>query len=90
MKPTDRNLFAGRLTVVADGTLDGTSTAVWYGVADPAIHPGVEYAHLEGAEGPQVERKENEQAILGVQIYVFGDFAAKAVDWRALYKSTGV
>jgi hypothetical protein len=90
VKTTDQNWFAGRLTPVSDGELDASSTAVWYGACDPAIAPGVEYCHLEGAEGPQSIRKENEDAILGVQIYMFLDFAAKAVDFRTLYKSTGV
>lgn len=90
VKASDQNWFAGRLTVVADGELDGTSTSVWYGAADPAIAPGIEYAHLDGAEGPQIIRKENEDAILGVQLYAYLDFAAKAVDWRPLYKSSGV
>ena len=90
VKASDRNWFAGRLTPVADAELDASSTAVWYGAADPMIAPGVEYCHLEGAEGPQMIRKENEQAVLGIQLYCFLDFAAKAVDWRPLYKSTGV
>jgi hypothetical protein len=90
LKPSDQNQFAGRFTVVSDGELDGTSTSVWYAACDPAVAPGIEYCHLEGAQGPQVIRKENENAILGVQIYMFEDFAAKSIDYRALYKSSGV
>lgn len=89
VKISDQNWFAGRLEVVADGVLDASSTAVWYGAADPAIAPGVEYAYLEGAAGPQILRKDNESAILGVQLYAYLDFGAKAVDWRPLYKSSG-
>lgn len=90
VKASDQNWFAGRLEVVADAELDGTSTAVWYAAADPALAPGVEYCHLQGAEGPQFIRKENEQGVLGIQFYAYLDFAAKAIDWRSLYKSTGV
>jgi hypothetical protein len=90
VKITDQNWFAGRLTIVADGELDANSTSVWYGAADPSTAPGIEYSHLEGAEGPQIIRKENEGAILGVQLYAYLDFGAKAIDWRPLYKSTGV
>jgi hypothetical protein len=90
IKPADQNWFAGRLTPIADAELDVSSTSAWYAACDPAIAPGVEYAHLEGAEGPQSIRKENEDAILGVQIYCFIDFGAKAVDYRTVYKSTGV
>jgi hypothetical protein len=86
---TSQNWFAGRLEPVADGELDATSTAVWYGAADPAIYPGIEYCYLEGAEGPQFIRKENENGVLGIQFYAYLDFAAKAVDWRPLYYSTG-
>lgn len=85
-----QNWFAGQFEIVSDAALDASSTAVWYGVADPAVAPAVEYAHLEGAEGPQFITKENEAAILGVNFYCYIDFGAKAVDWRAVYKSTGV
>jgi hypothetical protein len=90
VKTSDQNWFAGRLQVVADAELDGTSTSVWYAACNPAIAPAVEYAHLQGAEGPQILRKENEDAILGVQLYAWLDFGAKAVDWRPIYKSSGV
>jgi HK97 family phage prohead protease len=89
VKAADQNMFAGRLQVVADGVLDATSTAVWYFAADPNLYPGVEYAHLEGATGPQIIRKEDESGALGVNLYAFLDFGAKAVDWRPLYKSSG-
>lgn len=89
VKAADQNHFAGMFDVVADAALDGTSAVVWYFAADPAIYPGIEYSHLEGAEGPQIVRKENEQGILGVQLYGYVDFGAKAVDWRSLYKSSG-
>jgi Caudovirus prohead serine protease len=90
VKISDQNWFAGRLTIVADAELDANSTIVWYGAADPSTTPGIEYAHLQGAEGPQIIRQENQDAILGVQLYAYLDFGAKAIDWRPLYKSTGV
>jgi hypothetical protein len=88
---SSQNWFAGRLEPVADGELDtnGSGTTKWFGAADPAIAPGIEYCHLEGAEGPQFIRKDNEQGVLGIQFYGYLDFAAKAVDWRSLYYSTG-
>jgi hypothetical protein len=89
VKSSEQNWFAGRLEVVADGVLDATSTAEWYAAADPNLYPGIEYAHLEGATGPQILRKEDEGGILGVNLYAYLDFAAKAVDWRPLYKSSG-
>jgi hypothetical protein len=89
VKTSDRNWFAGQFEVVADAELDADSAVKWYGAADPNIAPGIEYAHLEGAEGPQIIRKENEGGVLGVQLYGYVDFGAKAVDWRPLYYSTG-
>jgi hypothetical protein len=89
VKASDQNWFAGRLEPIADAELDATSTAVWYAACDPSEAPGIEYAHLEGAEGPQFIRKDNESGVLGVQFYAYLDFAAKAIDWRPLYYSTG-
>lgn len=90
LKIADQNQFAGAFDVVADGELDGTSTSVWYFAADPSIAPLIEYAHLEGAEGPQFIREENAGGILGLKFYAFIDFGAKAIDWRGGYKSSGV
>jgi hypothetical protein len=91
VKASDQNWFAGRLEVVADGELDtnGSGTTIWFMAADPSIAPGIEYCFLQGQEGPQFIRKDNEQGVLGMQFYAYEDFAAKAVDWRSLYKSTG-
>jgi hypothetical protein len=89
IKASDQNWFGGRLEVVADAELDGTSTVMWYMAADPAIAPGIEACFLQGQEGPQFIRKDNENGILGIQFYGFEDFAAKAVDYRPLCKSSG-
>jgi phage major head subunit gpT-like protein len=89
VKASDQNWFAGRLEVVADAELDGTSTAMYYMAADPGIAPGIEACFLQGQEGPQIVRKVDEAGILGIQIYCFEDFAAKCVDYRPLIKSSG-
>ena len=88
---SSQNWFAGRLEVVADGEMDtnGLGVVKYFMVADPNIAPVIEYCHLEGAEGPQFIRKDNEQGILGIQFYAYLDFAAKAVDWRGIVYSTG-
>jgi hypothetical protein len=90
VKISDQNWFAGRYTVISDAELDGTSTSVWYAAADPMVAPGIEYSFLQGAEGPQFLRTDNEGGVLGISWRAFLDFGAKAVDWRPLYKSTGV
>jgi hypothetical protein len=91
VKASDQNYFTGRLEVVADAELDnnGSGTTIWYGAADPNIFPGMEVTHLEGQEGPQMYRTENEGGVLGLQFYAFLDFGCAPVDWRPLYKSSG-
>lgn len=88
---TSQNIYSGRLQIVADAELDtnGSGTTKWYAAADPAFAPGIEYCHLQGQEGIQLIRKDNEQGILGLTFYAYLHFAAKAVDWRPLYYSTG-
>lgn len=88
-KQADVNPFAGRLEVVADAMLDTASAAAWYLAADSMLVPTVEYAYLEGAQGPQVERVENPDDMLGLKIKAWLDFGAKAIDWRGLYKNPG-
>lgn len=88
-KQADVNPFAGRLEVVSDAMLDGTSATAWYLAADSMLVPTIEYAYLEGAQGPQVERVENPDDTLGLKIKAWIDFGAKAIDWRGLYKNAG-
>ncbi|GIU74767.1 MAG: hypothetical protein KatS3mg004_1854 [Bryobacteraceae bacterium] len=88
-KQADVNPFAGRLEVVSDAMLDTASTTAWYLAADPMLVPTIEYAYLEGAQGPQVERVENPDDTLGLKIKAWLDFGAKAIDWRGLYKNPG-
>ena len=88
-KQTDFNPFAGQLEVVADANLDLASTTAWYLAADPMAIPTVEYAYLEGAQGPQIQRVENPDDFLGLKIKAWLDFGAKAIDWRGLYKNPG-
>jgi len=84
VKISEQNWFAGMLEVVSDAEL--TDTAKWYGAAATG---DVEYSHLAGAEGPQFIRQENNGGVLGVTMYAFLDFGAKAVGWKGLYYSTG-
>jgi len=88
-KQTDFNPFAGQLEPVPDANLDLASTTAWYLAADPMAIPTVEYAYLEGAQGPQIQRVENPDDFLGLKIKAWLDFGAKAIDWRGLYKNPG-
>lgn len=73
------------LTVVVDNRIEGNA---WYLAATPARVDTVEYAYLEGEEGLFTERKEGFE-VDGVLIKARHVFAAKAIDWRGLYKNPG-
>ncbi len=87
-KSSDINPFKNALEVIVEGRLDATSTAVWYAAADPAQIDTVEYAYLDGQEGVYVETRLGFD-VDGVEIKARLDFAAKAIEYRGLYKSSG-
>ncbi len=80
------NPFAGKLTVVTDARL--TDTFEWYLAASPDQIPWLEYAYLEGEEGPQTESRIGFD-VDGVEFKCRLDFAAKVVDFRGIYKNEG-
>ncbi len=86
-KTADVNAFTN-LDVVVDPRLDAASAARWYVTADPSQFDGLEYAHLEGAPGPQVESR-NGFEVDGVEIKVRLDFGAGFVDYRSWYMNPG-
>lgn len=65
-----------------------TDTGRWYVVANPATVDGLEYAYLEGEQGPQVE-SESGFEIDGVRIKVRLDFGAGFLDWRGWFQNAG-
>lgn len=89
---TSINPFAqgGRsaLTPVVEPRLDANSAAAWYLAADPMQIDTIEYAYLEGEEGPYLESRVGFE-IDGIELKVRLDFAAKALDYRGLYKRQG-
>ena len=82
------NPFAGKLTLIVDPRLDTKSTTRWYVAADPAQVPNIEYAHLSGAEGVQVETRAGFE-VDGVQIRARLDFGAGVLDFRGIYANPG-
>ena len=82
------NPFAGRLAVLAEPRLDDASATAWYLIADPSQIDTVEYAFLEGEEGPVVESRLGFD-VDGLEVKCRHDFAAKVIDWRGLYKNPG-
>ena len=84
-KTEDVNVFSGRLQLVVDRRL---GEKPWYLAADPSLVPSLEFAYLEGQEGPQFITKQGFD-IDGVQIRVSVDFGAGWVDHRGWYKNAG-
>ncbi|MFG1344369.1 prohead protease/major capsid protein fusion protein [Xanthobacter autotrophicus DSM 431] len=82
----DVNPFVGKLTLLVEPRL--ASTTGWYLIADPASVPGLEYAYLQGAEGPQIETRAGFE-IDGVETKVRLDFGAGFVDWRGWHRNAG-
>ncbi|AOF97123.1 caudovirus prohead protease family protein [Sphingobium sp. RAC03] len=79
------NPFAGKLEPLVDPRLDALP---WYLFADPIASPVLEYAYLEGHEGPRVEMQDG-WTTLGTSFRVYMDFGAGLVDWRGAYKNPG-
>jgi hypothetical protein len=73
------------LTVIIEPRIADTS---WYLATNPGRMDTIEYAYLEGQEGLFTERREGFE-VDGVEIKVRHVFAAKAIDFRGLYRNPG-
>lgn len=80
------NPFAGRLVVISEARLP--VAAAWHLVADPSQIDTIEVATLEGESGPRVTQEEGFE-VDGMRFKCSHDFAAKVIDWRGFYRSTG-
>lgn len=76
------------LEPVIEPLLDASSTTAWYLAAASSQIDTVEYCYLDGAEGPVIESEMGFE-VDGVSYKCRLDFAAKAVDYRGLYKGAG-
>ncbi len=76
------------LEPVVEAVLDATSTTAWYLAADNSQVDTVEFCHLQGANGPVIESEMGFE-IDGISFKCRLDFAAKAIDFRGLYKNVG-
>jgi len=83
------NMVQGLATVVSDARLDVASTAVWYMVANPSVYDTIVVAFLDGNQTPVLEQQAG-WTVDGVEYKCRLDVAAKAVDHRGMFKSTGV
>lgn len=87
-KNADVNPFVGSLQVIAEPRLDASSALSWYLAGDPSQIDTIEYAYLEGNEGVYLESRVGFD-VDGVELKARLDFAAKAIDWKGLYKNAG-
>ncbi|MBO6717903.1 MAG: Mu-like prophage major head subunit gpT family protein [Rhizobiaceae bacterium] len=85
-KMDDVNPFSKSLGLVVEPRL--TSATAWYVSAATGEIDGLEYAYLEGYEGPVIESRAGFD-IDGVEIKVRLDFGAGFVDHRGWYKNAG-
>lgn len=74
-----------QLEVVVDSRIAGNA---WHLAASPGRVDTIEYSYLEGEEGLFTERKEGFE-VDGLLIKARHVFAAKAIDYRGLYKNPG-
>ncbi|MDQ2080483.1 hypothetical protein RA307_09850 [Xanthobacteraceae bacterium Astr-EGSB] len=79
------NPFTGTLTLMPEARLSGNA---WYLWADPATIDTIEYAYLDGEEGLYTEQRIGFE-VDGIEVKGRVDFAAKAIDWRGVYKNPG-
>jgi hypothetical protein len=84
--PISEPRLTGGVTFAGD-TVAGSATA-WYLASSPDQIDIIEYAYLEGEEGPMTESRIGWE-IDGLEIKCREDFAAKVIDWRGLYKNVG-
>jgi hypothetical protein len=84
------NAFAGSLEVVEEPRLYvAGGPQPWYLAADSNLVDTVEYAHLEGQSEPFIDQRAGFE-VDGVEIKIRHDFAAKALDYRGLFKNVGI
>jgi len=74
------------LTPIAEPRL--TNAAQWYLIGDPSQIDTIELAYLEGQQGVYLETR-NGFDVDGVEIKARLDAAAKVIDWRGFYRSSG-
>jgi hypothetical protein len=82
------NPFAGKLQVISEARLDAASATAWYLAANSSAIDTVEYCYLEGQNGVYIETR-NGFDVDGLEIKARLDFAAKAIDYRGVYKNVG-
>ena len=86
---SDVNPFPKRLQLVVEPRLDAISATEWYLAADSDQIDTLEICRLEGEEEPFIETRVGFD-VDGVELKARHDVAAKAIDFRGLFQSSGV
>jgi phage tail protein X len=76
------------LEPVVESILDANSATAWYLAANNSQIDTVEYCWLQGSAGPVIESEMGFE-VDGISYKCRLDFAAKAIDFRGLYKNNG-
>jgi Caudovirus prohead serine protease len=76
------------LEPIVEAILDANSATAWYLAANTGQIDTVEYCYLQGAAGPVIESEMGFE-VDGISYKCRLDFAAKAIDFRGLYKNVG-
>jgi hypothetical protein len=79
-----QNVYSG-LEPITEARLTGNQ---WYVFASPDQIDTIEYAYLDGQDGVYTETRVGFE-VDGIEIKARHDFAAKALDWRGMYKNAG-
>ncbi len=82
------NPVRGAAEIVTDARLDAASTTAWYLTADPNMFDTIEVAYLDGNPNPFMEQQDG-WSVDGVDFKVRIDAAAKALEFRTMYKNAG-
>jgi hypothetical protein len=77
--------FNTSLEVVVEARIQGNN---WFLSAAPQLVDTVEYSYLEGEQGLYTEQRQGFE-VDGLQIKARHTFAAKAIDWRGMFKNPG-
>jgi hypothetical protein len=87
-KASDINAFANALEIVSEPRLNATSALTWYLAGDPNVVDTIEVARLEGQEEPFMDQRVGFN-VDGMEFKIRHDFAAKALDFRGLFRNIG-
>lgn len=82
------NIWNGRLTPIYNALLDASSATAWYLACGPALIDTIEVGFLAGYESPTMETIDGTSPDKR-EYFIRHICAAKALDWRGLYKNPG-